>query len=1343
MAEEVGNLVARVSVDDTGVNKTFSELSRNVKLAQSEFNKASVEVEAFGKGTDGLRVKADALTKQINAQQQLVNKLRAEHEKSAKEKGEDAKQTQNYEIRLNKAVTELAKLQNQLQTTNTELEKQTTAWAKIGEALDGFSNKMETVGKRMSDVGKDMSIAFTVPIMAIGAVAYSAADDVDKAMAEIRASTGATGETLKELGNVLESVTNKVPSDIKEVAVVVADLNKLIGLTGEALDDATKRVMDYARVNKVDASEAAKTLSRLLNGLGKDVSELPGLMDMLTKASQLSGIGVNELSEIVIGAGPAFEELGYGLEKSIALFSSFYKAGANPAEVVSSLNKVMVQLSKEGFTDAEQAFSELLKRIREAPTLLEGVTLAVEAFGARAGANIADDIRAGRFEVDEWVEAMRNSHGVLEQTADDTLTLGDRFKMLRNQAEGSVAPIGHSLVDALESVLDASQPLVEAIGGIAEGFAALDPQTQQSIIKFVALAAAIGPLLIVAGKLVTSIGAVTTAIRALGSAMVFLATNPVGLALTAIAVSVGAVTSAMSSAKRATDELRMAQEELQRVQQKGIERHEIESFQEKIVELQELKAGYDEAKQAAEEFERTLAEGTAAYQRGEIDMLAFSELQSEYANLISIVEGWKQTLEGAGHSVEFLEEQIKEYTQAIENARRATIQDINESAQRVAVQNGEVKSIEKLLKTYRSAKKDSDEWKDAQSQLAQMFPQFTDEVGINADAIDGLLDIKRQEIELSWQSVQVKAMELKTFKEANAARIEGEMELLKLDSWAIGMYRQKADELALIRSEITALEGIVGNGPPEIVSFKPTSISSVGGNADKEGAYKNVALENAYRQLEHKKKLDQLSLESEMATLEQIKSKYIKTADERMVMEEKLYAVRKRIAEQSKDLETELLDEATRLYKTSVEDKIIREELTAQQRFEIQKKMHDNIIQDNEAYLKRVLADDRYTAEEKERIQKQVTETIRVNINERLQLEKGYYEEIQRQQIDNINNLSKGVQSALQAKYQAELRAGEESIKAQMEVNSKWRNDTIENVKSVYDYRIKAAQQAADAEIARINSVLGAQIEAIQTELAALDAAEKQKSRAELDEDDQKKIDRLSSMIDYEHDDFNKAQLQKELNKVLADQAKRHEKEQLDDKKEALREEERTLREKLKEEVDLVKQNLAEQREMLNNERDAEIARINFIAEYQKMALETELMKHQDHYAELLKAKNIQAEAEKMIVQNQQKEIISLLESFGDAYNITGQSLGEQMYEGFKGQVMQITSLIDQINARINAARAAALSVMAMGFGGGGGVPAPAPVTNNYNLQNNFNTPVTSPSDVSRATTKTAQQLML
>lgn len=414
---------------------------------------------------------------------------------------------------------------------------------------------MQDIGKKMESVGKELSTKITAPIVGLGTAAFVAADSVKGATDIIRQSTGKTGDDFKALEGSFKNVFADTPDSAETVASVLAKLNVSTEATGKELEKLTTLTLDYAKVNRVDAATSADVLGRLMNALEVDISQLPGVMDKLTKASQMSGIEVNQLAGYVIEAGPAFEEMGFGLDKSIALFSQFYRAGANPRETLSSLNKVLNTMAKEGATNAEEAFKLLLEKIKDAPDILSATTIASEAFGSRVGAKVAEDIRAGRFEVDAWVEALQTADGTVRTAADETGKFGEKLAVLRNKATLAFEPFGKSLIDALAGALSALQPLIDAITRLAQWFANLEPAMQKNILVIAGLVAAIGPLVLVGGKIVGAIGAVVSAfstvsgaiavvtagaaastpvVGALATAFTVL-TGPVGLAIAAIA----------------------------------------------------------------------------------------------------------------------------------------------------------------------------------------------------------------------------------------------------------------------------------------------------------------------------------------------------------------------------------------------------------------------------------------------------------------------------------------------------------------------------------------------------------------------------------------------------------------------------------------------------------------------------------------------------------------------------------------------------------------------------------------------------------------------------------------
>lgn len=65
MAADASTVVARVGLDDICFQEGVSKIQRGLKLVQSEFAAASSKTGDFGKSEEGLRLKADTLSRQI------------------------------------------------------------------------------------------------------------------------------------------------------------------------------------------------------------------------------------------------------------------------------------------------------------------------------------------------------------------------------------------------------------------------------------------------------------------------------------------------------------------------------------------------------------------------------------------------------------------------------------------------------------------------------------------------------------------------------------------------------------------------------------------------------------------------------------------------------------------------------------------------------------------------------------------------------------------------------------------------------------------------------------------------------------------------------------------------------------------------------------------------------------------------------------------------------------------------------------------------------------------------------------------------------------------------------
>lgn len=236
---------------------------------------------------------------------------------------------------------------------------------------------------------------------------------------------------------------------------------------------------------------------------------------------------------------------------------------------------------------------------------------------------------------------------------------------------------------------------------------------------------------------------------------------------------------------------------------------------------------------------------------------------------------------------------------------------------------------------------------------------------------------------------------------------------------------------------------------------------------------------------------------------------------------------------------------------------------------------------------------------------------------------------------DYIDKFKEDIANALKAKYEDELKLQEESINAQIQNLEKWKDESIKRITEVYDTKIKAIEAQLEEE-----------------------------EKIDKDREEMKKINSLKSAIDFEHNEFNKAEMQQELNNLLKEREKRLHREQLE-----------------------------EQKKKLEKEKEDKLQNINSVYESNKQSLEKQLEDYRAFCEKRTQDAVLQAQAEKMIMDNNQKEIVELLHSYSKEYEYAGQTLGQKLVDGFSPKIQEIKDMIASITAEINGARQNALDL--------------------------------------------------
>lgn len=473
------------------INSLTQENYSSFKLAKSQWDSST-------KSMDKLRDTQRYLSSQTDAYTAKVDTLK-----------EELKNLENAENRNEKAISDKKNALNNAQATLNNYKKgldEVNGKLKSGSAqIEEYAKKIENFGSKTKEVGGSLSKNITAPIAAAGTAAYAAWMSVDEAYDNIAVGTGATGDALSKLQESFDNVFAKAPFDAMDISNSMADLNTRFGFTGKVLEDASEKFLRFASVNKTDVSNAVALVSRAMGDAGIPAEEYTSVLDALTTASQASGISIDALTGNITKYGAPMRALGYTTEESIAIFASWEKAGVNTEIAFSGMKKAISNFSAEG-KDAKVEFKKTLEEIAKCPDIASATTKAIEVFGTKAGPDLADAIKGGRFEFEEMLKLVESSSGQLDASFEATMDPADKAKVALNNLTLAGAALGDVIQSALGPVFES---LADILKDFTEWFKNLNPEIRQTIVFVGGIIAAVGPLLVLIGALA---GPISTAL---------------------------------------------------------------------------------------------------------------------------------------------------------------------------------------------------------------------------------------------------------------------------------------------------------------------------------------------------------------------------------------------------------------------------------------------------------------------------------------------------------------------------------------------------------------------------------------------------------------------------------------------------------------------------------------------------------------------------------------------------------------------------------------------------------------------------------------------------------------
>lgn len=296
--------------------------------------------------------------------------------------------------------------------------------------------------------------------LALGfAAAARGAGQLADVQADLQAQTGASADEAHAMAQAVNGIAGATRQSLPVVSAAMAKVRSDLGLTGEAANAVTAAFVDYARVTGQDASAAVATFDNILDSWGLQASDAAGLMDKLVVSHQRYGGSVAANSAALASLAPQLRAMNLSVDDGIGLLNLFETTGMDATGATRALTTAITKLQPG------QSLQDLIDQIGSIEDPTQRAKAAIELFGARGGANLANVLRPGTKALDDYGVSAADAAGAVDRAASAIdSTFPAMVSRAMSEAGAAVRGFGDAFGPALMSAMSATS-LWQSVGG--------------------------------------------------------------------------------------------------------------------------------------------------------------------------------------------------------------------------------------------------------------------------------------------------------------------------------------------------------------------------------------------------------------------------------------------------------------------------------------------------------------------------------------------------------------------------------------------------------------------------------------------------------------------------------------------------------------------------------------------------------------------------------------------------------------------------------------------------------------------------------------------------------------
>lgn len=575
-AGRIKGITIEINGDSTKLTKALSQVDHALHVTQTNLRDLNKALKLDPGNTELIKDKQKELAVAIDETEKRIKEEKAALEQLRGTEGfdENSEAARNLKTQIDLDTQSLQQLKEEARSVSSVLGTQFQA---AGQKIQEVGNKIKSIGDSISGLGQKMTTSITMPIVGAFGASVKAAVDWETAFTGVMKTVDASAEDYAKLADNIKKMATETASSKEDIAGVMEIAGQL-GVEGvDNLTSFTKTMVELGDTTNMSAEEAATALARFMNITGESQGDVEKIGSAIVDLGNNFATSESEITQMATRLASAGTIAGMSSTDILALAAAMSSVGIQAeaggtamTQTLSAMTAAVADFEAGSAEDLEKIASvanmsadEFAKAWNEHP--IEAVQNFISGLGTldQKGENatlVLDELGMSGVRQANMLKSLSLASGVLTdaiQTSSDAYqkntalsdeaakryeTMAAKMNQLKERFKDVAINIGEILMPYVEKLMGKIEELIEKWNG-------LDDSQKETIIRMAAIAAAIGPILLVVGKLVSSVGSVVTVGGKLVSGIGTLMNSVGGLsgALSALAGPVGIVIAAVAA----------------------------------------------------------------------------------------------------------------------------------------------------------------------------------------------------------------------------------------------------------------------------------------------------------------------------------------------------------------------------------------------------------------------------------------------------------------------------------------------------------------------------------------------------------------------------------------------------------------------------------------------------------------------------------------------------------------------------------------------------------------------------------------------------------------------------